>query len=373
MSIRKDKVLPKMKGSLKLNDLKNPKILKTGILSPVSPDKKTLFNYNATKKATTTSPTDSQEIKLDMINRTASVSLQSNLSIDTKRENTLRLRAFDLLDKSLHGNTRFRNNFTLSRILGWGGIGVVVQAMDTKTRQTVAIKIIKRKNSTPAELIMKDLRHKGIIRLYESFQDDNAYFLVLEKFGKCWDPESELKAEMFRATGYFSSFTLPIANNTSSTLFEYIESSPHGRVPFKFIKSLFMQVASAVDYLHSLGIVHADLKEENILIDIRESKLVSKLCDFGHSFKYDGKPRMRIYGTKVLTSPELLGHLIYDDCKDPFVQGFPQDIWALGLLFYTMIYGQLPPENDKYLDGDIDLSGHQYYPTSFEALKNAGL
>ena len=100
--------------------------------------------------------------------------------------------------------------------------------------------------------------------------------------------------------------------------------------------------------------------------------MISKLCDFGHSYKYDGKPRMKIYGTRVLTAPELLGHLLYDDCKDPYVTGFPQDVWALGLLFYTMIYGQLPPENDNYLDGDFELARYQYYPTSFQDLKNPG-
>ena len=346
-------------------DIKLPKMpydSKFGILSPVSPERKHKFEDQEY---------DIRDVKL----KESPVSREpelSNKSLESKKESELKQRAFDLLERSIRENAHFRSTFVLNKILGWGGLGVVVQATNFRSKQLVAIKIIKKKTKSPAELILKDLRHKGIIKFYDSFSDSHAVYLVLERFGKCWDKESATKLEKFRVNGKNYQITIPIQTNTSSTLFEYIESSVNNRVPAKSVKPLFYQIASAVNYLHGLGIVHADLKEENILIDIRDGRLVSKLCDFGHCFKYDGTPRMKIYGTRVLTSPELLGHLIYSDCEDEYVTGFPQDIWAVGLLFYTMIYGQLPPENDELIEGNIDLARFQYYPTSFEALKDEG-
>ncbi|KAI8897086.1 kinase-like domain-containing protein, partial [Globomyces pollinis-pini] len=110
-------------------------------------------------------------------------------------------------------------------------------------------------------------------------------------------------------------------------------------------KPLFKQMAKAVAHLHSRKIVHGDIKEENILIGTKSGRLVAKLCDFGHSFKiFDSQPKMKLYGTKVVTSPELLLNSNKSDSEVQKYTGFAQDIWALGIVLYTMLHGNIPPE-----------------------------
>ncbi|KAI8894152.1 hypothetical protein BC833DRAFT_624213 [Globomyces pollinis-pini] len=66
-----------------------------------------------------------------------------------------------------------------------------------------------------------------------------------------------------------------------------------------------------LQYLHSKKIVHADIKEENILMAVHSGSHIPKYCDFSHSFvANDDVARMRYYGTTALTAPELIPHLL---------------------------------------------------------------
>ncbi len=75
-------------------------------------------------------------------------------------------------------------------------------------------------------------------------------------------------------------------------------------------------------------------------------------------------------GTKDLSAPELIPNLQraerHEEPMDVFY-GYDQDIWALGLLLYTMIHGALPKENASLLANALFWQGHVYYPTSFSS------
>jgi serine/threonine protein kinase len=219
---------------------------------------------------------------------------------------------------------------------------------------------------------MRSLNHPNIIRLYETFRDDIAYYLVLEKFGSPWDSGCETPTENYKISTDGFYINIPVGSNTSATMFEYIENCKNGKVSFRFLKPLFRQIANAVNYIHSQKIVHADIKEENILIDSQDGELIAKICDFGHAYRFVREPKMKLYGTKVLSAPELICHLNNEYIEDPLVSGFEQDVWAMGLLFYTMIHGHLPEENDAFVAGDIELTGYKYYPTSFDDINDSG-
>lgn len=84
--------------------------------------------------------------------------------------------------------------------------------------------------------------------------------------------------------------------------------------------------------MHSIGIIHRDIKSHNILID---SNLQVKVCDFGLSrFKADlGKGTMQFSGTPAYMAPELFQRKTYDESVDQF---------AFGTLMWEVIAGQVP-------------------------------
>jgi serine/threonine protein kinase len=275
---------------------------------------------------------------------------------------------FKLLKWALNNNEKI-SKYTPIKILGFGASGVVFEAICG--RQKRAIKVIKKSDNDPKEVLLLGLNHKNIVKLYEYFQDSKASYLIMESFGTIWRMEHTRKTFSDDiSTAYDDS-----ERGTSSTLFEFIDFNGCGRVPSRSQKPLFFQIASAVDYLHSLNIVHGDLKEENVLIEKRNGRLTAKLCDFGHAIKVGDVPEMKSYGTKVLSAPELLLMLKMKQNKVPchdLYFGFKQDIWALGMLFYTMLNGFLPPENDDFVQSKYDLYTMVEYPTDFEVIKDKG-
>ncbi len=231
----------------------------------------------------------------------------------------------------------------------------------------------------PAEIdILSSVSHPNIVSYVDHFEDEKAYYLVMEKFGKNWKVEKDQEFTFDPLSGVPPQYsTLSIISGTSSSLFEYIDSNKTGKVPLRSQKPLFKQIATCLYYLHQSGIVHGDLKEENILIGTKSGRLVAKICDFGHSSRVNQRhPKMRLYGTRVLTPPELLNHLRAEErgelCSDPLQFGFKQDIWALGIVFWTMIHGCLPPENEMYINGQLSVEKHEFYPSSFKAVSDPG-
>lgn len=105
-------------------------------------------------------------------------------------------------------------------------------------------------------------------------------------------------------------------------------------------RKYFLQLMSALTYLHSKDIAHRDLKLENLLLD---TKYVLKLSDFGfaRSIASDILPPRdtrcfsnTFCGSAAYASPEILKHLSYDPKQS--------DAWAAGVILYAMVYGRLP-------------------------------
>lgn len=124
-------------------------------------------------------------------------------------------------------------------------------------------------------------------------------------------------------------------------------------IPSESLDSIFRKIMMAVDYMHSQGISHGDLKIENILLT---ADGWPKIIDFGAS-TYSGclteTPGLADlvnvvpgdYGTTAYLPPEVFSHLEYDKQK--------ADIWALGILFYVIVTGSVPwslasIENHRY-------------------------
>ena len=147
-------------------------------------------------------------------------------------------------------------------------------------------------------------------------------------------------------------------------LTRYISMIGNGFSEKKFhAQLLFLKILEAVKEIHKNGVVHRDLKEDNILLDI---KFNPKICDFGYS-TYINYTKKKIRGTVNYMAPEVL--IDKNNCKDYSIsedyiheyKGGPVDVFALGvILFYitTAKYSfENPCKSDKSYTYIID---HDY-------------
>eukprot|EP01022_Parablepharisma_sp_SALTPOND_P028398 TRINITY_DN70906_c0_g1_i1.p1 TRINITY_DN70906_c0_g1~~TRINITY_DN70906_c0_g1_i1.p1 ORF type:complete len:774 (+),score=121.79 TRINITY_DN70906_c0_g1_i1:6250-8571(+) len=196
-----------------------------------------------------------------------------------------------------------------SATIGTGGFGKVYKVRHKVSKNVYAIKVINKSKIIESNLceqmrlevrIMYSLNHEHIIKLYNHFEDDDHFYLVLE----------------FAPKGH---------------LYEKLKMM--GRLTEKLAAQYMREVFSAVEYLHSTNppIIHRDIKPENILLDAKEC---AKLCDFGWSnfFNPDSK-RMTYCGTPDYLSPEM----IKKEGHDQHV-----DLWNLGVLLFELLTGRPP-------------------------------
>ncbi|XP_061381525.1 serine/threonine-protein kinase par-1 isoform X2 [Danaus plexippus] len=198
-------------------------------------------------------------------------------------------------------------NYQLEKTIGTGNFAVVKLATHAITKSKVAIKIIDKSRLGEDNLkktfreiaIMKKLRHPHIVRLYQVMESSHTLYLVTE-----YAPNGEI--------------------------FDHLVSK--GRMPESEAARSFSQMVAAVGYCHSSGIVHRDLKAENLLLD---KDMNIKLADFGFSNEYTaGSPLSTWCGSPPYAAPELFEGRQYDGPK--------ADIWSLGVVLYVLVCGALP-------------------------------
>lgn len=111
-------------------------------------------------------------------------------------------------------------------------------------------------------------------------------------------------------------------------------------------REIFRQVVSAIHHLHvKAQIVHRDVKDENVVLD-GENQV--KLIDFGSAAYVKNGPFDVFVGTIDYAAPEVLQGKPYG--------GKEQDVWALGILLYTIVFKENPFYNiDEILDHPLRL------------------
>ncbi|ODQ48148.1 hypothetical protein PICMEDRAFT_26606, partial [Pichia membranifaciens NRRL Y-2026] len=209
-------------------------------------------------------------------------------------------------------------NYVLGSTLGEGEFGKVKLGWrkDGKLPSQAAIKLIKRDSiPTGSEkegkiyreiTALKKLRHPNIVRLVEVLQNDKYIGIVLEY-----------------ASG--------------GELFDYILD--HRYLKESLACRLFAQLVSGVDYMHAKGIVHRDLKLENLLLDKHKNIIIT---DFGfvNSFHNANNDLMKTScGSPCYAAPELVVS------NEPY-EGKKVDIWSCGVILYAMLAGYLPFDDD---------------------------
>jgi 5'-AMP-activated protein kinase catalytic alpha subunit len=124
------------------------------------------------------------------------------------------------------------------------------------------------------------------------------------------------------------------------------------QIKLTYAKYYFKQLLNSIEYLHENKIVHRDLKPQNILLDSKKKLL--KLCDFGFAKHINGmKKVLTTCGSPLYMAPEIFKHTGYTD---------QVDVWAMGIIFFEMIYGYNPLRgcetykelSDKIISNDIE-------------------
>ena len=212
--------------------------------------------------------------------------------------------------------------YHIKDIIAEGGMGTVYEAVQERPRRTVALKVVRPGLASRSALrrfeyesqILGRLRHPGIAQVYEAgtFDDPGA-------------PGG--------AVPYFAMEYIPNAR----AITDFVESK---KLTLRERLELFARVCDAVHHGHQKGIIHRDLKPSNILID---SSGEPKIIDFGVARATDSDMAV----TTLLTDiGQLLGTLQYmspEQCQaDPHDLDTRSDVYALGVVLYELLCGQLP-------------------------------
>jgi BR serine/threonine kinase len=202
-------------------------------------------------------------------------------------------------------------NYVLGRTIGTGVSGKVKLATHKETGEQAAVKIIEKssfqatrdlEDKTKREIaLMHILNHPHVLRLLEVCESPNHLYLIIE---------------------YCS----------NGELFDFLVSQHH--LEPRDALFLFRQLIFGLDYMHSFGICHRDLKTENLLLD-EYGRL--KIADFGFARWMKSDLADTTCGSPHYTAPEVTHGGQYD--------GRGADVWSAGVILYTLLVGSLPFED----------------------------
>jgi len=215
--------------------------------------------------------------------------------------------------EELTTGSTFAGRYQIIEELGKGGMGKVYKAQDTDLKEKVAIKLLRPEIAADKKTIerfrnelkfARKIRHKNVCQMYDLNKEKGAHYITME-----YVDGKDLKS-MIRMMGQ---------SGSGKTIF------------------IAKQVCEGLTEAHKLGVVHRDLKPQNIMVDEEGN---ARIMDFGiaRSLKTKGITAAGVMiGTPEYMSPEQVEGKEVDQRSD---------IYSLGVILYEMVTGRVPFEGD---------------------------
>lgn len=205
------------------------------------------------------------------------------------------------------------DRYEIIELIGRGGMAFVYKAKDLKLNRLVAVKVLKEEFSENAQFIRKferesqsaaGLSHTNIVSVYDVGEDSGIHFIVMELVD-------------------------------GITLKQYLNKK--GVLNYDEATSYVVDVAEALSCAHAHGIIHRDIKPQNILMT---QELLPKVTDFGIA--------RAVTSSTVTMTKETMGSVHYispEQARGGFLDE-RSDLYSLGVMYYELVTGELPFDED---------------------------
>ncbi|XP_054162758.1 serine/threonine-protein kinase stk11-like [Oppia nitens] len=259
-----------------------------------------------------------QDIKSDN-NNTMSSYLYDN--IDGQPLAFHRVHSFEILYQKKKKKAKFVDKYVMGDVVGEGSYSKVKECLDSHTLERMAAKIMKKRRlrkipngeqNVQREIkLLRRLDHKNVIRLHKVIYN-------------------EPKGKLYMIMEY-----------CVAVLQELLDSVADKKLPIFQSHDYFCQLVSGLEYLHSQGIIHKDIKPGNLLLT---NAGVVKITDLGVSEMLDTFQQSdKCYlsqGSPAFQPPEIAD-------GNEYFSGFKVDIWSSGVTLYNLTTGKYPFEGDN--------------------------
>ena len=199
--------------------------------------------------------------------------------------------------------------YEITEAIGSGSMADVYKAFDPEINRSAALKLLKKDRLSDKEYLNRfiaeakaagALTHPNIVTIYDVGKVDETPYIMMELL------DGKTLGDMLNA---------------------------HERMSVKTLVEIAMQLASALDYAHNMGIVHRDIKPDNIIF--HEQQGTVKIADFGIAQQNDSEAQNQTQAGMILGTPRYMSP---EQAKGEPVDG-RSDLFSLGVILYELLTG----------------------------------